>query len=82
MSGLLQRLFNRRNSVLTGAVATVLAAPVSFANAAGGPDYTGLTGGVDFTSTQAAVLAVAALLIGLVLAVKGAKMIIGLVRGG
>lgn len=64
---------------LGAAAALVAAAP--FVQAAG-PDYTALTTGVDFTSTIAAVLAVAALLVGLWLAVRGAKIVIGMVRGG
>lgn len=70
-------------SAVSLGVAAALVAPVSFAQAAtGGPDYTALTTGVDFTSTIAAVLAVAALLVGLWLAVRGAKIVIGMVRGG
>jgi len=44
-------------------------------------DYTGLTSQIDFTTTIAAVLLVAGLVTGLYMAVKGAKVVIGMVRG-
>jgi hypothetical protein len=75
-----------RSGVRPVAVALVAVPVAAMAQASGavaaGPDYTALTTGVDFTSTIAAVLAVAALLVGLWLAVRGAKIVIGMVRGG
>jgi hypothetical protein len=69
-------------SVAQAGVGVVVVGSVPMmAHAAGGPDYTALTSGVDFTSTIAAVLAVAALLVSLFLAVRGAKIVIGMVRG-
>lgn len=79
MSKAMKRLMTRAG-VAVGAVSSALVAPAAFA-ATGGPDYTALTTGVDFTSTIAAVLAVAALLVGLFLATRGAKIVIGMVRG-
>ncbi|MBR8030377.1 hypothetical protein KDX27_42205 [Burkholderia cenocepacia] len=59
-----------------------MAALVSNAQAAGtGPDYTSLTTNVDFTTTIAAVMAVAALVVGLNLAIRGAKTVIRMVGG-
>lgn len=49
--------------------------------ATAGPDFTALTGAISVDSTTAAVLAVAALVIGVTLAVSGAKVIIRMVKG-
>ncbi|MFM0526303.1 hypothetical protein PQR11_15110 [Paraburkholderia strydomiana] len=58
------------------------AAAVNAASAAtSGPDFTQLTGAIDMSTTSAAVLAVAALVIGVTLAVSGAKVIIRMVKG-
>ncbi|MFL9872964.1 hypothetical protein [Paraburkholderia megapolitana] len=67
-------------------VAVAIGAGVAVAPAANaataGPDYTALLAGVDFTTTIAAVLSIAALVVGVVLATRGAKIVIGMVRGG
>jgi len=44
-----------------------------------GPDYTALTAGIDFGTTTAAILAVAALLAVVLVSKKGAKMILGFI---
>lgn len=49
---------------------------------AAGPDLTSLTTAVDFSTVTAAVLAVAASLIVVYIAWKGAKMVLAAVRGG
>lgn len=49
---------------------------------AAGPDMTTLTTAVDFGTVTAAILAVAAALIVVYIAWKGAKMVIAAVRGG
>ncbi|MDK6078651.1 hypothetical protein [Massilia varians] len=56
---------------------------VSAANAqtAGGPDLTSLTSSVDMGTTIAAVLAVAATLAGLFVAMRGAKTVLGFLKG-
>lgn len=46
------------------------------------PDLTSLTAAVDFSTVTTAVLAVAAALIVVYIAWKGAKMVISAVRGG
>jgi hypothetical protein len=43
------------------------------------PDYTALTGSIDFSTTTAAILAVAALLGVVLVSKKGAKMILGFI---
>lgn len=50
--------------------------------AAGGPDLTALTTGVDMGTVITAVLAVGVTMVGLYAAIKGAKIVIGMVRGG
>ncbi|MCD4500159.1 major capsid protein [Chromobacterium vaccinii] len=46
-----------------------------------GPDLTPLTSAVDFGTVITAVLAIAGLLAGVYVAIKGAKIVIGMVRG-
>ncbi|AOK07617.1 hypothetical protein LGM90_10150 [Burkholderia sp. AU28942] len=70
----------RRCAVAVVGVSGAVAAPMTFA-AGTGPDYTALTGGIDYTSTIAAVMAIAALSGGLWLAVRGAKIVLSMVRG-
>ncbi|MDN2672864.1 hypothetical protein OX459_15785 [Janthinobacterium sp. SUN026] len=56
---------------MTSAVAAV-AAPT---------DYTALTGAVDMSSVITAILAIAATLAGLFVAMRGAKTVLGMIRG-
>lgn len=67
-------MLKKVSGVLVGAVA---AAPVF----AAGPDLTALTGAVDFGTVVAAVLAIAGLLATLYVAIKGAKTVLGMIRG-
>ncbi|MEC5159120.1 major capsid protein [Janthinobacterium sp. CG_S6] len=62
---------------LVGAVAT---APM-FA-LAGPPDLSSLTSAIDLSTVITAVLAVAAIIAGVYAAIKGAKTVLGLVKGG
>ena len=48
---------------------------------ASGVDYTGLTSQVDWTTTTAAVMAVAGTLVVLYMAIKGAKIVLGMIKG-
>jgi hypothetical protein len=64
---------------LAGTGAALAAGAASAATT--GPDFTALTGAISVDSTTAAVLAVAALIIGVTLAVSGAKVIIRMVKG-
>ena len=59
-------------STLAVASGSVLAAPV---------DLTSLTASVDFSTATAAILATAAIMVGVYVAWKAAKMVIGAVKG-
>lgn len=59
--------------------AAALSAP-AFA-AAGGPDFSTLTGAIDFQSTSNAIMSVGALAIGLTLVVLGIRKVMQMVRG-
>ncbi|PHK28013.1 hypothetical protein VF14_35410 [Nostoc linckia z18] len=66
---------------LVAAAATAASAVPAMAQTATGPDYSALTGAVDFSSTTAAILSVGALVIGVALATMGVRKIVSLVRG-
>lgn len=69
-----------KNKMFTRAViATVIAAPLSAF--AAGPDLSTLTAAVDFGTVTTALLGVAASIIVVYIAWKGAKMVIGAVKG-
>lgn len=70
---MLNKLFRRAG------IATVIAAPLSAF--AVGPDLTALTAAVDFGTVTTALLGVAASIIVVYIAWKGAKMVIGAVKG-
>ena len=71
-----------KNLMKKSAVAAGVAGAAGSAMAAGtGPDFSALTGAIDMSSTTTAVLAVAAMVITVVLAVSGAKVIIRQVKG-
>ena len=61
------------------AVASV--APSVFAAGGGGWDYTGLTSSIDFSTISVGVLAVAGILAGVYAGIKGAKIVLGFLRG-
>lgn len=71
----------KRGLVVAGSAA---ASSVAFAQTAvaAGPDLTPLTTGVDMSTVITAVLAVGVTMVGLYAAIKGAKIVIGMVRGG
>lgn len=60
-------------------IAAVASAPL-FARA-DTVDFTQLTSGIDFSSVTSAVLAVGVVLMGVYVAIKGAKIILSMVRG-
>ncbi len=70
-----RRLVKAAAAVVGGVVA------VSAQAQASGVDYTGLTSQVDWTTTTAAVMAVAGTLVVLYMAIKGAKIVLAMVRG-
>ncbi len=65
----------QRGLALVGAIA------VSGSALAAGPDLTPLTGAVDFGTTITAVLAIAGLLAGVYIAIKGARTVLGMIKG-
>jgi len=80
-------LMNLKKKVLLGvAVAStaVLAAPV-FAQAAptgaSSVDFTSLTSSIDFSTVVTGILAVAAIMIGVYVAIKGAKILMSMIKG-
>lgn len=66
----------QRGLALVGAIAIS-----GSALAAGGPDLTPLTSAVDMGTTITAILAIAATLAGLFVAIRGAKTVIGMIKG-
>lgn len=66
---------------LVPAVAAASLSVPAFAQAAGGQDYSALTGAIDVGNLTTAILSVGAVVIGVSLAVLGVKKVIGLVRG-
>lgn len=63
-------------------VAGVGSSAVALAQTATGPDMTSLTSNISMGTVITGVLAVGVTMVGLYAAVKGAKIIIGMVRGG
>lgn len=64
--------------VFGGSMVTLAAAN---AQAVGGPDLSSLTSSVDMGTTVTAILAVAATLAGLFVAIRGAKTVLGMIKG-
>jgi len=62
-------------------VAFFSAAAAASASSMAAVDYTALTTAFDLTSTETAVLAIAATLAGLFVAIRGAKTVLGMIRG-
>ncbi|MGO5000234.1 hypothetical protein [Oceanisphaera sp. W20_SRM_FM3] len=67
--------------LLGGTAGLFMSASVMAQAAATGPDLTALTDAVDFSTVITAILAVAASLMGLYMAWKGAQFVIRAVRG-
>ncbi|GAC1569023.1 MAG: hypothetical protein NVS3B3_22980 [Aquirhabdus sp.] len=66
----------QRSLALVGAIAVS-----GSALAAAGPDLTPLTSSVDFGTTITALLAIAGLLAAVYIAIKGAKTVLGMIKG-
>ena len=63
-------------------LATTLAvSSIAAAQTTGGPDLSALTSSVDMGTTITAILAIAATLAGLFVAIRGAKTVLGMIRG-
>ncbi|NDI84619.1 hypothetical protein [Undibacterium crateris] len=71
----------QRGLAMVGAIAVSSLTFAGSAQAAGGPDLSSLTGAVDMTSTITAVLAISATLAGLFVAIRGAKTVVGMIKG-
>lgn len=65
-----------RSAVVVGGVSALEAHAATTA-----PDFSTLTSGIDFSTVTTGVLAVAATLITVYVGIKGAKILIGMVRG-
>lgn len=75
-------MFKKSVLVALSAVAAVFAAPSVFAvEGAAAWDYTGLTSSIDFSTISVGVLAVAGILAGVYAGIKGAKIVLGFLRG-
>jgi hypothetical protein len=75
-------MFKKTAAVAVSAVALAVVAPSVFAaDPAGGWDYTGLTSSIDFSTISVGVLAVAGILAGVYAGIKGAKIVLGFLRG-
>jgi hypothetical protein len=68
------KLFTKSAIVLSSVLGAVAA------NAAA-PDFSTLTSSVDFATVVTAVLAIAGLIAAVFVAVRGAKMVLGMIRG-
>ncbi len=78
MKNKLKMLASRGAALAAVGVASVAHVQVA---AAAGPDFSTLTSGIDFSTVSTGILAVAATLITVYVAIKGAKILIGMVRG-
>lgn len=78
MKNKLKTLASRGAALVAVGVASVAHAQAA---AAAGPDFSTLTSGIDFSTVTTGILAVAATLITVYVAIKGAKILIGMVRG-
>jgi hypothetical protein len=66
---------------LFAAAAVAVVAPSVFAADPVAWDYTGLTSSIDFSTISVGVLAVAGILAGVYAGIKGAKIVLGFLRG-
>ena len=73
-----RNLARRAPVAAIAAPASLVVASPAFAQATG-PDFSTLTGAISLDSTEGAILAVGALLVGLALAIKGAKVILRMI---
>jgi len=80
------KIKNLVTRLLTGLAMMFLGVATGIAQAAGtttatAPDLSGLTNMVDFSTVITAVLAIAALLAGVYVAIKGAKTVLHMIKG-
>jgi len=75
-------MFKKSLAVAVSTVAVTVSAPSVFAGeGAAAWDYTGLTSSIDFSTISVGVLAVAGILAGVYAGIKGAKIVLGFLRG-
>ncbi len=75
-------MFKKTVATVVSTVVVAVSAPSVFAaDATGGWDYTGLTSSIDFSTISVGVLAVAGILAAVYAGIKGAKIVLGFLRG-
>lgn len=75
-------LENLRSIVMRTSVGIALSTASYLANAADtGPDFSSLTSGINMGSTTAAILAVALSLVTVYVTLRGAKIVLGVIKG-
>lgn len=74
-------MFKKMLAVATAAVITVSAPAVFAAGEPAAWDYSGLTSSIDFSTISVGVLAVAGILAGVYAGIKGARIVLGFLRG-
>ena len=75
-------MFKKTVATVVSTVVVAASAPSVFAaDATGGWDYTGLTSSIDFSTISVGVLAVAGILAAVYAGIKGAKIVLGFLRG-
>ena len=77
------KMFKKTAAVALTTVALAVSAVPAFAveGSTTAWDYTGLTSSIDFSSISVGVLAVAGILAGVYAGIKGAKIVLGFLRG-
>lgn len=81
---MIKAIFSKAKQVATGVAVTTVVVMAPAAHATGGtaaPDLSSLTNAVDFSTTITAILAIAGLLAGVYISIKGIKFVLGLLKG-
>lgn len=82
---MIKAIFSKAKQIATGVAVTtvVVMAPAAHATGTGtaAPDLSSLTNAVDFSTTITAILAIAGLLAGVYISIKGIKFVLGLLKG-
>jgi len=77
----LKEHFGLKSSAVIGALLTSVALPVAAQSSTAGPDLTALTNNISFGTVLTAILAVGGLLASVYLALKGARIVLAMLRG-
>lgn len=82
---MIKAIFSKAKQVATGVAVTtvVVMAPAAHATGTGttAPDLSALTNAVDFSTTITALMAIAGMLASVYISIKGAKIVLGMIRG-